>query len=289
LNGFLFINKPKGPSSFDIIRKVRRAIGEKKIGHNGTLDPEATGLLILAVGTTTRLLPFLPSEPKKYSFSIQFGTTTDTLDSKGTVIDRNKPIPSTQRLTEVLPSFMGTILQKPPKYSAIKINGKRAYALARNNQEVDIPPREITIHSLKLVSYDVKKGEAFLTTACSTGTYIRSLAHDIAEKVGTVGYASSIHRTAINDFTIDNAVRVEDIQQNPEISLHSITDVFSHCPSHTALDEEIQDLACGRDISIENAASEKIVFIYNREKELIAITEQVSEKLYHPIKVFIQP
>ncbi len=289
MNGFLFINKPKGPTSFDIIRRVRRALGTKKIGHNGTLDPEATGLLILAVGSATRLIPYLPSEPKKYSFSIQFGVTTDTLDSAGVIIDSNKPFPTKQQLIDNAPAFQGTILQKPPKYSAIKIKGKRAYALARNNQKIDIPPREITIYLLTLVHYDPEKGEAFFTTECSKGTYIRSLARDIAEKAGTIGYASSIHRTAIHDFTIEDAIPADTLQQNQEISLHSITDIFSHCPSYTASDAEIQDIAYGRDTSIENAGTEKIVFIYNNVKELIAITEQVSTKLYHPIKVFIKP
>jgi tRNA pseudouridine55 synthase len=287
LNGFYFINKPKGPTSFDIIRRVRRIQGKKKIGHSGTLDPEATGLLILAVGTATRLIPFLPSEPKRYSFSIQFGKTTDTLDSEGTIIDRNKPIPTEQQLTAVVPSFIGTILQKPPDYSAIKINGKRAYTLARKKQKVTIPPREITIHSLTLYRCDAEKGEAFFTAECSNGTYIRSLARDIAEKAGTIGYASSIHRTAISSYTIDDAVPVEKIQQNPDGTLHSITDIFSHYPSYTASRAEIQEIAHGNTVTIADIITEKWLFIYNAENELIAVTEKISEQHYHPIKVFI--
>ncbi len=289
MNGFLFINKPKGPTSFAVIRKVRQALGIKKIGHSGTLDPEATGLLILAVGTATRLLPYLPSEPKHYSFRIQFGTTTDTLDRAGTITDRDKPFPSRRQIEDVLPAFTGTILQRPPDYSAIKVRGARAYTLARNNREIDIPPREITIHSLTLQRYNPADGEAFLSTVCSTGTYIRSLARDVAEKAGTIGYASAIHRSAIANFTTEHAIPVDTVQREWESTLHTISDIFSHCPAYTAADTEIRSLACGRDIVLENGSKGKRVFVYNTEKELVAITEQVTANRYHPVKVFIKP
>ena len=163
MNGFLCIDKPKGPSSFDIIRIVRQAIGIKKIGHNGTLDPEATGLLVLALGKATRLLPYLQSEPKTYEFSVQFGKTTDTLDSVGSITEEGKPIPSAGALAGAVGSFQGRIIQKPPLHSAVKIRGKPAYKLARQNKVFDMPQREVTmfegnLHTLPGKGYCFKDG-----------------------------------------------------------------------------------------------------------------------------------
>lgn len=288
MNGFLFVDKPQSLSSFDIIKIARRALSLKKIGHNGTLDPQATGLLVLAVGKATRLLPYLPSEPKTYTFSIQFGKTTDTLDCAGSVIEQGKPFPSAYLLAESLKLFHGNILQKPPQYSAIKINGSRAYKLARQNKTFILPPRGIIIHSLKLLQYNEEKGEAILQTECSKGTYIRSLSRDIAEKVGTVGYAASIRRTAINGFTLKNAIPLESIQQNAQKYLRSINTILAAFPSYAASPMQIQEIAHGQEIVVDTSINNNILFIYNSEQELIAVANKVSSNRYHPTKVFIE-
>ncbi len=287
MNGFLFVDKPKGPSSFDIIRIARRALGVKKIGHSGTLDPAATGLLILAVGKATRLLPYLPSEPKAYHFSIQFGSVTDTLDSAGTICEQGKPFPEKAVLVESLKLFHGKILQKPPLYSAVKVDGKRAYKLARQKQDITLAAREIIIHSLKMVNYNEKNGEAQCITECSKGTYIRSLACNIAEKAGTIGYASSIRRTAINDFLVDDAVSVDELDNNIATKLIPVNTIFSEYPSYCASTSEIERISHGHDITTDTSAGNNFLFVYNSMQELIAVTKNISTHRYHPVKVLI--
>ena len=288
MNGFLCIDKPSGPSSFDIIRIIRQAIGIQKIGHNGTLDPEATGLLVLALGKATRLLPYLQSEPKTYEFSIQFGKTTDTLDSVGTVTEEGKPIPSAKALADAIELFQGRIIQKPPLHSAVKIKGKPAYKLARQNKVFDMPQREVTIHSLQLLGYNKEKGEAFLQAVCSKGTYIRSLARDIALKAGTIGYASSIRRTAAGDFNVQNAAAIENIQKDNRKHIIPVNRAFASFPSFVASPLQIKALSYGNAIEVDNTENSPVLFIYSPEEELIAVAENGSQSKYHPIKVFIE-
>lgn len=287
MNGFLYIDKPKGPSSFDIIRIVRQATGIKKIGHNGTLDPEATGLLVLALGKATRLLPYLQSEPKTYEFSVQFGKTTDTLDSVGSVTEEGKPIPSAGALAGAVESFQGRIIQTPPLYSAVKIKGKPAYKLARQNKVFDMPQREVTIHSLQLLGYDKEKGEAFFRAACSKGTYIRSLARDIALKTGTIGYASSIRRVAAGDFSVQDAATIDNVQKDSQKHIVPVNRAFASLPSYMASPLQIKELSHGNEIEVDNNDNSPVLFVYSQKKELIAVAESSSQSRYHPVKVFI--
>jgi tRNA pseudouridine55 synthase len=289
LNGFLCVDKPQGFSSFGIIKLTRKALGIRKIGHSGTLDPNASGLLLIAIGKATRLLPFVPSEPKTYLFTIQFGAVTDTLDSEGDIIEQGKPIPAENSLSEAITSFTGEIKQTPPSFSAIKIKGTPAYKLARENKSVDIPERTVTISSLKLLDYDMKKGEASLEVECSKGTYVRSLARDIAEKAGTVGYASSIRRTAINGTHVKDAATLEDIQQNIKKFIIPVERMLEHFPSYIATSLQIEKISHGNEIKVDKPENSAILFIYDSIKEIIAVAEKVSQNTYHPIKVFLQP
>ena len=287
MNGFLCIDKPKGPSSFDIIRIMRQVIDIQKIGHNGTLDPEATGVLVLAVGKATRLLPYLQSEPKIYEFSIQFGIMTDTLDGAGSIIEQGGSIPSAKELALSIDSLQGKIIQKPPRHSAIKIKGSPAYKLARQNRVFEIPQREVTIHSLKLLNYNEKKGEAFLLAECSKGTYIRSLSRDIALGAGTIGYASSIRRTATGIFTIKKAATLKEMQKNALKFLVPINDVLASFPSYTASSLQMKDISHGNEIEAGKGSRSNILFIYSPQRELIAVAKNISQSKYHPVKVFI--
>lgn len=289
MDGFLYIDKPKGPSSFDIIRIVRPAIGTRKIGHNGTLDPEATGLLILAVGKATRLLPYLQSEPKTYEFSISFGKTTDTLDSVGTVTNEGKPVPSKRALAETLKSFQGGIIQKPPHHSAIKIRGTPAYKLARQKKDFDMPEREVTIHSLQLHSYSKEQRVAYLKVVCSKGTYIRSLARDIAQKACSIGYASSIRRVAAGNFSVQNAVTPEEVQKESLKYIVPVSTAFALFPSYTASQLQLKELSHGNEIEIDSNIKDPVLFIFSAEKDLVAVAEKSTQSKYHPVKVFIQP
>lgn len=287
VNGFLCIDKPSGPSSFDIVRIAQTALGIKKIGHSGTLDPEASGLLILATNQAPRLFPFLPSEPKKYSFSVQFGSITDTLDNVGKIIDKGKPIPSREEIAQALPSFFGTIQQKPPAYSAVKIDGKRAYLLARKNKVFDIKKKEVSIKSLTLLTYDKEVGVASLEVTCSAGTYVRSLARDIAEKTGTIGHTTSIRRLAIGMIDVKQACNLDNIEQNAHELLISPYQMFSAFPSHIASDTQTDRLSHGREITVENDSVSDILFIYDNNETLLAVTKKNGNNTYKPKRVFM--
>jgi tRNA pseudouridine55 synthase len=288
LNGFLLVNKPEGPSSFDVVKITRKALNIRKIGHSGTLDPLASGLMILAVGDATRLLPFLPSEPKTYYFKVQFGETTDSLDRGGDVCERCNIIPTEKEIIASLDHFSGIVTQTPPKYSAIKIKGRRAYHLARRKKDFKIPDKKVKIFSLQLREYDNNRGEAFFKTVCSRGTYIRSLSRDIAEIAGTLGYASKIHRTEIGDFSIKDAVPLKEIELNAKKNIIQIHKAFRSFPSYIASPEQIKDISVGRDIVIDNYNHIWRLFIYSSKKDLVALGEKVSKNRYHPKKVFFR-
>ncbi len=223
-NGFLLINKKEGPTSFDVIRNLRRALQIRKMGHAGTLDPLASGLLVVAVGQATKLLPLVPVDSKEYHFSVQFGETRETGDREGEVSESGFRIPTNEEIENILPRFRGTISQIPPKYSAIKINGKKAYELARKGEKVEIKAREVEISSLELIDFNEDTGVADLVVNCSSGTYVRSLAQDIATALESGAYAARIHRTRVGMFHLSDALNVEEVTSedfitSPEILL----------------------------------------------------------------------
>lgn len=211
-SGLLLINKPEGPSSFDEIRALRKRLHIKKMGHAGTLDPLASGLMVIAVGQATKLLPYLPTDKKEYEFTIQFGETRTTGDREGEILERGFAIPGEGELQAVLPLFRGEIEQVPPIYSAIKIEGKRAYELAREGKSVEMQSRAVTVYALDLISYNQSTGVANMLVQCSAGTYVRSLAQDIAHVLGSGAYASRIHRTKVGSFSLDRAVAVDAVE-----------------------------------------------------------------------------
>jgi tRNA pseudouridine55 synthase len=281
VNGFLCVNKPIGPSSFQIVNQLRRILNIKKIGHAGTLDPEASGLLVIAVGTATRLLQFIPSEPKVYEFGIKFGSQTDTLDREGTIIDSGKPVPDQLTLEAVLPSFSGRISQVPPAYSALLINGVRAYQLARSGKAVEMQPRDIDIHSITLKQYDRENGEAHLCVECSGGTYVRSLARDIARKCGTIGYASFVHRTAIGLFTLDQALPYESLDSASKHIL--VFDKVFTTNICLISDAQRECLLYGRDFEVPGSTHDILYAFYNND--LMAVLKHKGDALYHPSTV----
>lgn len=207
---FLNINKPKGLSSFDVIRNLRKRLNIKQIGHSGTLDPLASGVMQVAVGQATKLLDYLKSD-KTYIASFKFGYVSDTFDSEGTIDFFKKPDVNQKLLIETLNSFLGKSLQIPPKYSAIKQNGKKLCDIARYNKdaEISIPPREIEIYSIKLLEFndiDFVKIEV----SCKKGTYIRSLVNDIGLKLGCGAYMTDLVRTKAGNFKIENSNNLDD-------------------------------------------------------------------------------
>ena len=286
--GFLLIDKPLGLTSFDVVRRMRRAFSYKKVGHAGTLDPQAGGLLICAFGPATRLIRFLSTEPKVYEFALQFGSQTDSLDSAGKVIQTGGPLPEGSAVETVMSSFIGSQLQVPPVFSALKIGGERAYRLARSGKIPEMRSRKIEIYSLVLLQYDNRAGRALCRVACSGGTYVRSLARDIAARLGTFGYAASIKRISCGRFNLAGACRLELVTE--ATTLLSIQQAFDGFPCLQADQSVLRDLACGRDIvlSLASPTDAETVLLFIGE-ELAAVCSRVKGNVYHPSQVFIVP
>lgn len=213
MNGILCVNKPQDFTSFDVVAKLRGILGMKRLGHAGTLDPMATGVLPVFVGTATKACDIMPDNSKSYRAGFQLGKTSDTQDVTGKILTTSGKSVSRDDIFEILPDFTGKIMQLPPMYSAVQVNGKRLYDLARQGIEVERQPREIEVNSLKLSGYDESRREGFLEIDCGKGTYIRTVINDIGEKLGCGGIMTSLVRTSASGFTLDNCYTFEEIQQ----------------------------------------------------------------------------
>lgn len=213
MNGILCINKPQGFTSFDVVAKLRGILKTRKIGHAGTLDPMATGVLPVFVGNATKACDIMPDSSKSYRASFRLGEQTDTQDSTGTVL-RTSDVACTEKdIEKLLPSFTGKIMQIPPMYSAVSVNGKRLYELARQGIEVEREPRKITVHSLTLEEYSEDKREGVFCVECSKGTYIRTIIHDIGEALGCGGVMTGLVRTSSNGFGLSECITLDEIQR----------------------------------------------------------------------------
>ena len=208
-SGFLLVDKPVGPTSHDIVDAARRALRTRKIGHAGTLDPFASGLLILAVGKMTKEISKFVGLDKAYEATLRFGAVSDTMDRTGAITEQEDCAVTRDALTSALAKFRGEIDQVPPMYSAKKVGGKKLYELAREGKEIERKPVRVTIHELELV--DFAWPLAKIRTRVSSGTYIRALAHDIGQSLGCGAYLEELRRTAVGRFDVQDAVRPEDI------------------------------------------------------------------------------
>ena len=204
----LNIYKPKGITSFGVVKKIRKIVCEKKVGHGGTLDPFAEGVLIIGTGSDTKELKKITDTDKSYTASISLGKTTNTLDPEGEVIEKKKiPRLSESKINKVLKSFLGVSMQMPPMFSAKKIGGVKLYELARKNIIVDRKPTQINISDINLINFN--ETNIVFTVSCSKGTYIRVLGKEIAEKLGTVGYLNSLIRTRVGEYCIDDSILLD--------------------------------------------------------------------------------
>ena len=218
MDGIIIINKEKGYTSHDIVHKVKKMLNEK-VGHTGTLDPLAEGVLPILVGKGTLCSKYLINHDKTYIAKIQLGKMTDTADGEGKILKEENVLPNLiekQRVETILKTFIGQQKQIPPKYSAIKINGKKLYEYARHGQEIQIEPRNIEIYDIKLLKIDISKCQIEFEVKCSKGTYIRTLCEDIAKKMGTVGYMFNLKRTSVGQFKIEDAVTIKELEENKE-------------------------------------------------------------------------
>ncbi len=213
MNGIIIIYKPKGWTSHDIVAKVKN-LTQEKVGHTGTLDPLATGVLPLLIGKGTLCSKYLINHDKKYKVTLKLGKKTSTGDEEGEIIEEqniNEQILEQTNIEEVLKKFIGEQEQIPPIYSAIKVKGKKLYEYARNNQEVKIEPRKITIYEINLLKIGKTNNEIQFEVKCSKGTYIRSLCEDIAKALGTVGYMKELERTEVGDFKLEQSISIDDL------------------------------------------------------------------------------
>jgi len=232
MNGILLINKPKNISSHDVVYKVRKAFNTRKVGHTGTLDPIATGVLPILVGNAVKASEYLTSQTKEYIATIKFGILTDTLDISGSIIRSGGKIPTKEEFINVLPTFLGESLQTPPMYSAIKVNGKKLYELAREGKTIEVEPRKIIIREISFIE-SLAHDTFVFKVVCSKGTYIRSLILDIAERLFCIATMSELCRTATGDFILENCISPETLKELSKEELNSLlipTDAaFSHC------------------------------------------------------------
>lgn len=228
LFGFLNIYKPKGMTSFDVVARLRRVTKIKQIGHTGTLDPFAVGVLPICIGKSTRLIEYLDDD-KEYLATVQFGKDTDTYDLDGTVTKTYDKKITQEDLISILDDFRGEIEQLPPIYSAIKVNGKKLYEYARNGEEVEIKPRKVFISKLELESFDYEKQEAKILVDCSKGTYIRSIAYDIGQKLDCGGYLTALERTKAGLFNKEYSIPLENFSEISDVMTNLVNplDVLS--------------------------------------------------------------
>ena len=288
--GFVVIDKPSGLTSHACVSRMRRVLQTKRVGHGGTLDPAVTGVLPIAVGQATRLLPYLPGE-KTYRGVIQLGTSTSTDDRQGEVVAlQDWPRLSLEEMDQALNPFRGGIEQCPPQVSAVHVNGERAYARARRGEVMDLPARSVTIHSLSLENWDSAQGKLTLEVHCSAGTYIRSLARDLGQALGCGGCLDWLRRTQALGFVEAHAIALpEHPNEQTTPTIGSLTLIppqraLPHLPIRTLSERERDDWSCGRTISHQNGEGPTVVL--SADNIMLGIGIANSEDQLRPKVVF---
>lgn len=294
LNGILVIDKDKGMTSADVVYHLRRVLHIRKIGHAGTLDPEVTGVLPIAIGQATKLIEMMHTRPKEYIGTGLFGYSTDSYDATGTVLKEKKLIQpfSGAEIQENMNKFVGEIVQVPPIYSAVKVNGKHLYEYAREEIEVERPQRKVEVKQYDLTKepvFDINTGqESFdFKIKCSKGTYVRSLVNDLGEKLDCPSTMTYLRRTASSGFDITQAVKLKEIEENPKKATELIQPIDAFFKEYTQVDlteEKWLKVKNGAGISLETNAK-KVALRYN--KKVKAIYEKKG-KLYRPSLMLLQ-
>ena len=290
MNGILLIDKEAGWTSNDVVQKLRGALHEKRVGHAGTLDPMATGLLTVFVGRATRAVQFAESDEKTYIAGLRLGLTTDTQDITGSILSRQKPQVSEALLRSTLVNFTGPQQQIPPMYSAVKIGGQKLYTLARKGKTVDRKPRSITIRELTLEAYDGERAQ--LCVRCSKGTYVRTLCHDIGEQLGCGGCLSALRRTRSGKFSVAQCVTMEQLiaakaAEEQEAMILPVDQLFSDRPPLTLDDIQAVRFKNGGNITVETDISGQCR-VYDREGGFLALGE-IRENTLFTVKSFFEP
>lgn len=268
MDGVLLVNKGEGCSSFDVVRKIKKILNTNKVGHCGTLDPLATGLLVVTIGKALKISRFLENDEKEYIATIKLGEKTTTLDREGDIIDKKEVTPFNEDdIKSVFNSLIGKIMQKPPIYSAISVNGKRLYEYARENKEVDIKERQIEIKSLELLDY----GNDYIKykVICSKGTYVRVLCETIASKLNNIGYMSYLVRTRVGKLSLENSYKLEEIARNN----YKLIDIENSLTNFVVLVAKDRDLYKASNGNVLDFYIEGNILVVDENREVIALYE----------------
>lgn len=261
LFGFLNIYKPKGLTSHDVVARLRKITKVRQIGHTGTLDPFATGVLPICIGKATRLIEYLDDD-KEYLATVQFGKNTATYDLEGEITATFDKKVTEEDVKNALKAFEGEISQIPPIYSAIKVNGKKLYDYARQGQDIEIKPREVTISKIELKEFDKTSQSAKITVACSKGTYIRSIAYDLGAKLGCGGYLTALERTKAGKFQVNTAIKLEDLTEVSQIVENLINPLdMLNIPIHNLSENERERVSHGMSICNSDFPDSDIVIL----------------------------
>lgn len=284
MNGLLIVNKEKGLTSRDVVNIVCKKLKTKKVGHTGTLDPIATGVLVLALGNALKLVDSITSETKEYIAKVKMGIKTDTLDVTGNILKKEDySVPSKEKLKKVLSSFIGKSIQEVPIYSAVKVNGKRLYEYARTNTYVELPKREIEIFNIELL--DVSDTHFSFKVLVSKGTYIRSLIRDIGNKLNILCSMEELKRTKQGKFNIEDSYKLEEIEKND----YKLIPVINYLDKYEKIyvDNFLENKILNGRILDNRYSSDKIAFI-NSKQELLALYEiyDKDKNKVKPVKVF---
>lgn len=265
------VYKPVGKTSHDVVAYFRKLLKIKKIGHTGTLDPFAEGVLPICIGNSTRLIEYLPDD-KAYLAFVQLGKATDSYDTEGNVIFESDKKVTKEQLVNALTSFEGEIEQLPPMYSAIKVKGKKLYEYAREGKTISVAPRQVTIHKIELRNFDEEKQEAQVYIECSKGTYIRSIANDLGQNLCCGGYLTRLIRTKAGKFLVENSIKMQDYKSIEFVEKHLIEPIsMLNYPLYNLNTSEKLDISNGKPLlnkSINNA--ENIILVYNDSIKAVA-------------------
>lgn len=285
-NGILIVDKPEGWTSQDVVSKLRGVLHEKRVGHGGTLDPMATGVLPVFVGRATRAVEFFEHAEKAYEATLLLGTTTDTQDTTGTVLETRPVTVDEAAVRVLLPRFTGVQQQLPPMYSAVKIGGKKLYELARAGKEIERKPREITVFSIELLHFE--NNSARLRIHCSKGTYIRTLCHDIGQALGCGGCMAALRRVQAGAYRLADAVTLDEILAHPEPQtlLKPVDSLFSAYPRLTLT--PAQEKCCRNGAAFTCKWSAGRCRVYSPSGEFLALCEVADGKL-KTVKSFFEP
>ena len=289
VNGWLVLDKPENIGSTPAVGAVKRYLDARKAGHAGTLDPFASGILPIALGTATRTIPYLVESEKHYTFTLRFGLTTDTLDRDGEVQDRCDSMPSASEVEAILPRFIGEIDQRPPDFAAVKVDGQRAYDLARQGIALDLQPRPVTITALELLHMD--GAQATLHCQCGKGMYVRALARDLAHALGSLAMVEQLRRTRVGPFDLESAIGLEELSAigHREAPLLPVSAGLDGIPVFALTPAEAGQLKRGGSISLMRKMDEERIAGLCFEDDILASLEGTAIAICHFAKGLLKP